>query len=458
MAARVSSRIRPAAVFALAVALAFSAATVDAAAQAVNIPSLSGLIERVKPTVVSVSAKVTSGGKTGTSLGSGFVIDADGFVVTNAHVIQTSSDVDVTFADGTKYKTRVIGRDQATDVALLRIDAGRKFPFATFADYERVKVGDWVVAIGNPFGLSGTVTAGIVSARGRDEVGDAAFTDYLQMDAAINRGNSGGPTFDLSGRVVGMNTLGYPTARGELASGIGFAIPASTVQRVVSDLRATGSVSRAFLGVQIESLSEESAKALGLPNSNGALVAETVDGSPAQKAGVKRGDVILKINGEPVKDNRDASRKISTLQVGQSATFTIWRDNQLITITVTVAKREQVAQADVPASAGSAVEFKTMPLGMGLAAITADLRSMFALTAEATGVLVTHLDPASEAALKGLRAGDRIVAVGSLDVGSLSDINTAIAKARSLKRSSVLLFVETQAGGKAHVPLTLQAN
>ena len=457
MVARVSSKFRPA-VLAFAAALSFSAAADGAAAQSVSIPSLSGLVDRVKPSVVSVAAKISTAAKSGTALGSGFVIDAEGYIVTNAHVVQTSNDVEVTFADGTKYKVRVVGRDQATDVALLKIDAGRKFPFVTFADYRRVKVGDWVVAIGNPFGLGGTVTAGIVSARGRDEVGSAAFTDYLQVDAAINHGNSGGPTFDLSGRVVGMNTLGYPTSNGELASGIGFAIPASTVQRVVQDLRATGSVSRGFLGVQIESLSDESAKALGLPNANGALVTDTIDGSPAQKAGIKRGDVILKINGEPVKDNREASRKIAALQVGQTATFTIWRDNQSITITVTVAKREQVAQAEVPAEVGNAVEVKTTSLGMGLATLTAELRSTFALTAEAAGVLVTHLDPTSEAALKGVRAGDRIVAVGSADVSSLTDINLAIEKARALKRPSVLLFVETQAGGKVHIPLTLQAN
>jgi serine protease Do len=211
------------------------------------------------------------------------------------------------------------------------------------------------------------------------------------------------------------------------------------------------------LGVQLEALSDETAKALGLPNTNGALVADTIEDSPARKAGIKRGDVILKINGEPVKDHREASRKIAALQAGQSATFTIWRENQQIAITVVVAKREQVAQVERP-SVGSAAEVRPMSLGMGLATITPDVRSSFALSTEAAGVLVTHLDPASEAALKGLRTGDRIVAVGSSDVGSLADINLAIEKARSLNRSSVLLFIETQAGGKAHIPLTLRAN
>ncbi|MBP6011368.1 MAG: trypsin-like peptidase domain-containing protein [Alphaproteobacteria bacterium] len=458
--ARVSSKIRSVTVLgAVAIALTASVSGIASAAT-VSLPSLSGLVDSVRPSVVSVAAKVTSGAKSGTALGSGFVIDAEGYIVTNAHVILTSNDVEVTFSDGTKYKVRVIGRDQATDVALLKVDAPKKFQAVVFADYRRVKVGDWVVAIGNPFGLGGTVTAGIVSARGRDEVGSAAFTDYLQVDAAINHGNSGGPTFDLSGRVVGMNTLGYPTSSGELASGIGFAIPSSTVQRVVQDLRATGTVSRGFLGVQIESLSDESATALGLPNANGALVTDTIDGSPAQKAGIKRGDVILKINGEAVKDNREASRKIAALQVGQSATFTIWRDNKTISVTVTVAKRDQVAELEVPATAGNAAvdEVKLTSLGLGLKTITAEVRTSFALATEAAGVLVTHIDPASEAALKGLREGDRIVAVGTADVGSLTDVNLAIEQARAQKRPSVLLFVETRAGGKVHIPVKLSPN
>lgn len=457
--ARVSSKIRSVTVLG-AVAIALTAClTGIASAATVSLPSLSGLVDSVRPSVVSVAAKVTSGAKSGTALGSGFVIDSEGYIVTNAHVILTSNDVEVTFSDGTKYKVRVIGRDQATDVALLKVDAPKKFQAVAFADYRRVKVGDWVVAIGNPFGLGGTVTAGIVSARGRDEVGSAAFTDYLQVDAAINHGNSGGPTFDLSGRVVGMNTLGYPTSNGELASGIGFAIPSSTVQRVVQDLRATGTVSRGFLGVQIESLSDESATALGLPNSNGALVTDTIDGSPAQKAGIKRGDVILKINGEAVKDNREASRKIAALQVGQTATFTIWRDNKTISVTVTVAKRDQVAELEVPGAGNAAAdEVKLTSLGLGLKTITAEVRTTFALATEAAGVLVTHIDPASEAALKGLREGDRIVAVGTADVGSLTDVNLAIEQARAQKRPSVLLFVETRAGGKVHLPVTLSPN
>jgi serine protease Do len=416
--------------------------TVVMSASGATLPSLADIVQRVSPAVVSlVAAK---------GLGSGFVIDPAGYVVTNNHVIQGSTQVDVRFGDGRKFKARIVGQDEPTDVALLKIDGAPPLPSVKFGDDRSARVGDWVLAVGNPFGFSGTVTAGIISARGRDEVGAAQFTEYLQLDAAITSGNSGGPTFDMFGRVIGMNTLGYVSPTGERIAGLGFAIPATTVRRVVDDLKASGSVTRGFLGVQIESLSDEAATALGLANSNGAIVTDVIAGSPAERAGIKRGDVVLKINGTAVKDNRDLSRRIAALQAGQTATFTIWRDSKTITISVKVAKRERTAEAEIPATGP-----KMMSLGLGLQTITDSLRAEFALKGDTKGVLVTDIDPIGNAAERGLRIGDRIVGVGTTDVNSLTDINLAIEAAKAAKRPSVLLFIVTARGGKAHVPVKL---
>jgi serine protease Do len=402
----------------------------------VSISGWADIVERVSPSVVSITNSK--------GLGSGFVIDSDGYVVTNNHVMSGLNEAEIRFSDGTKYKGRLIGRDEATDIALLKIDAPKSFPSLRFFDDQRMRVGDLVLAVGNPFGLNGTVTAGILSARGRDEIGSGQYTDYLQLDAAINPGNSGGPTFDVNGRVIGMNTMGRP------GSGIGFAIPSSTIKRVVEDLKEGRAVQRGFLGVQIESLSDDNAKALGLPNANGALVTGVIAGSPAEKAGIKRGDVILKINGQVVKDNRELARKIAALDVGQTATFTIWRENATISIKVTAAKR------DLTASLGTTPGLQLTSMGLALQSITDAVRDDFRLAKDARGVLVMGIDPASDAASRGLNPGDRIVAVGSVEVSSLADINLALEKAKSMNRDSVLLFVVTAAGESTQKAVKLE--
>lgn len=401
------------------------------------LPGFADIVTRVTPAVVSLA--------TSKGLGSGFVIDAQGFIVTNSHVIGTATEADVRFADGSRYKARLIGKDEETDIAVLKIDAPKTFPVVRFADDRDIRVGDWILAVGNPFGLGGTVTAGIVSARGRDQIGSGQFTDYLQVDAAINPGNSGGPTFDTAGRVIGMNTIAVSSRAG---SGIGFALPSSTIQRVVQDLKSSGSVSRGYVGVQIAPLSDDAATALGLPNSNGALVTGVVEGSPAESGGFKQGDVVLTMNGQTVRDNRELSRRIAALQVGQTATFVVWRENKQVTLSVTVARRAGVAGAAQP-------ELKLSSLGVALATVTDSMRTTLALSDAATGVLITEVDISSDAALRGLKPGDRIVAVGSTSVNSLTDINLAIEQARALKRSMVLLFVENQRGGKRDVPVKL---
>jgi len=456
-------------------------------------PSLADIVERVSPAVVSLKAKVTGGSEPDVSedelenlppslreffekyrrggpnqrnrprgevQGSGFVIDSTGYVVTNNHVVANATDIEITFSDGKKRKARLIGRDELTDVALLKIDGSNSFPSVTFADDSKVRVGDWVLAVGNPFGLGGTVTAGIVSARGRDDVGGTTYTDYLQIDAAINRGNSGGPTFDMSGRVIGMNTAIYSPSG--TSAGIGFAIPSNTVRRIVDELRKSGSVTRGWLGVQIQSLSEDAAQALGLPNANGAIVAEVIDGSPAQKAGFKQGDVVLKMNGTVVKDNRDLTRRVGALQAGETASFVVWRDNRETTISVTIAKRpdeQRLSKLDPRASSGSdgkPGQAKVSALGLGLTAITPIVRQEFGLDGGEKGVLITDVDPDSDAAERGLRAGDRIVAVGGTEVRAVTDVSSAVAQAKSQKRPSVLLFVERGGNQRVYVPVKIK--
>ncbi len=456
------------------------------------LPSLADIVERVAPAVVSLKAKVTSGGEPDVSdedlenlppslreffekyrkgapnqprrprgevQGSGFVIDPSGYIVTNAHVVANSTEIEITFTDRKKYKAKLIGRDELTDVALIKIEGGR-FPSVTFADDSRVRVGDWVLAVGNPFGLGGTVTAGIVSARGRDDVGGTTYTDYLQIDAAINRGNSGGPTFDMSGRVIGMNTAIYSPSG--TSAGIGFAIPSGTVQRVVEELKKSGSVTRGWLGVQIQSLSDDAALALGLPNANGAIVAEVIDASPAQKAGFKQGDVVLKMNGTQVKDNRDLTRRVGALRAGETASFVVWRDNKEMTITVTIAKRpdeQRLSKLDPRPGGGSDVkpgQASVSALGLGLTSITPIVRKEFGLDGNEKGVLITEVDPDSDAAERGLRPGDRIVAVGGNEVRAVTDVSSAVAQAKTQKRPSVLLFVERGENQRVYVPVKIK--
>ncbi len=374
-----------------------------------------------------------------TAQGSGFFISADGYLVTNNHVVSDGEAFTVVLNDGTELDAKLVGKDSRTDLAVLKVDEPKRtFTYVKFADDSKVRVGDWVVAVGNPFGLGGTVTSGIISARGRD-IGSGPYDDYLQVDAAVNKGNSGGPTFNLSGEVVGINTAIFSPSGGNV--GIAFAIPSTVAEGVVNDLIKNGSVSRGWLGVQIQPVTKDIADSLGLSEASGALVVAPQEGSPGQKAGMKKGDVVTAVNGEPIKDARDLAKRIAAFRPGTKAEVTIWRDgkSQVLSLELgSLPADQQQAKADDQNS-----EQETQPstdkalAGLGLSVSPAD---------GGNGVTVTQVDPDSDAADKGLKQGETITSVNNQEVKSAEDIEKVIDKARNQGRPKALFQVESQQG------------
>ncbi len=388
-------------------------------------------------------------GPQGMSMGSGFVVDKDGFVITNNHVIEGATKITVIMSDGREIDATLVGRDEATDIALLKIDAGAELPYVEFADDSKVRVGDWVVAVGNPFGLEGTVTAGIVSARSRD-IGSGPYTDFFQIDASINRGNSGGPAFDLNGRVVGMNTAIYSPSGGSV--GIGFAIPASTIQTIVADLRATGSVARGWLGIQMQAIDADMARALGLDAPKGALIAAIDADGPAAQAGFQRGDVILKAGGQDVADSRGLARIVGSLDPGTAQTFEVLRDGQMVTLTANLGTRPGVQEASIdPSTIAPQVE-DSLP-GLSLGRVENNVAGPNGQVI-VSGVQIVGVEPGSDAADKGLQPGDVILAVNNSDVATPADVKAAVDGARAAGRRTVMLLVESN-GRQRFVALDL---
>jgi serine protease Do len=382
------------------------------------------------------------------SQGSGFIISPDGKVVTNFHVVKGAKEVKVLTDDGTEYRAKVLGSDEKTDVALLKIQGDKKdFPTVPFASTE-TRPGDWVLAVGNPFGLGGSVTAGIVSARGRD-IGAGPYDDFLQIDAPINHGNSGGPTFDLNGSVVGMNTAIYSPSGGSV--GIGFAIPSSTVQTVIAQLEKTGQVVRGWLGVQIQPIGRDMADGLGLKEARGALVAEAQPDSPAAKAGLKAGDAILAVEGRPVKNARDLSRTIAGYEPGSTVKVTIVRGGKEQVVDVKLGKMQQEARADAP-DTGADDGTSASLTGLGLKVAPAS-----DVGEGATGVAVVAVDPSGSAASRGLRVGDVILEVQGKTVATAADVASAVKSAKSEGRKAVLMRVKSNEGVR-FVPLPLAAS
>ena len=368
-----------------------------------------------------------------TGQGSGFFISADGYAVTNNHVVQNAENVQVTTDDGKTYSAKVIGTDSRTDLALIKVD-GKDFPYVKLAE-KAPRVGDWVLAVGNPFGLGGTVTAGIVSARGRD-IGSGPYDDFIQIDAPVNKGNSGGPSFDVNGEVIGVNTAIFSPSGGSV--GIAFDIPSDTVKTVIAQLRDKGSVTRGWIGVQIQTVTPDLADSLGLKKAVGALVSEPQKDSPAAKAGIESGDVITSVDGSEVRDARDLARRIGTLAPGTSVKLGLIRQGQEKTLTLTLGalpNEHQAANVDSPGHDND------MPK-LGLTLAPGDKAS----GANGGGVVVTAVDPNGVAADHGFQVGDVILDVSGKTVSSPADVRREISDARKEGKHTLLFRVKSNEG------------
>ncbi|MBH0237628.1 DegQ family serine endoprotease [Methylobrevis albus] len=382
-----------------------------------------------------------------TALGSGFIIDPAGYIVTNNHVVGDASDIKVILQDGRELVATLVGTDEKTDLALLKVESDTPLPHVTFAKADAIKVGKPVMAVGNPFGLGGTVTAGIVSARGRD-IHSGPFDDYIQTDAAINKGNSGGPLFDMDGNVVGVNTAIYSPTGGSV--GIGFAIPATLVEPVIAAIREHGSVERGWLGVAIQPLTDELAESLGLPGTEGALVANVTADSPAAKAGIEPGDVVTAVSGQPVKAFRDLARLVAAVPPGSDATLDVVRggESRSIEVAVGLSPATEVAAAEEPQAARESY-------GLALGPVTPEVREELGLAAGKTGAVVMNVAPDSVAAEQGIQPGDLIVKVGRDPVTGPQDAVKALDAAKGQKRP-VLVQVERD-GNARFLALTAKA-
>jgi serine protease Do len=413
------------------------------------VPGFADLVSRVRPAVVTITSTETAlmqpaasrgsdedgmphglfgmpgrgqpdgGSRTMKALGSGFLVDAEGHVVTNNHVVEGASKVVVTLDDGREMEAKVVGRDPRTDVAVLKVDAGAGLPFLSLGDSDKARPGDWVVAMGNPFGLGGSVTAGIVSARGRD-IGAGPYDDFLQVDAPINRGNSGGPLFGTDGTVLGVNTAIYSPSGGSV--GIGFAIPSNVVKEVVAELEAHGHVERGFLGVSTQKVNPAMAAALKLSKAEGALVADVQPDGPAAAAGLKPGDVVTAVNGVEVQDPRALARQVAALHPGATAQLAVQRDGAAQTLSVKAeALPEQTAVVGAEAPHGTSGK-----IGLALAPLSQEAREGLNVPGGTKGAVIAAVRPDSPASEAGLRAGDVLLGVGNHPVGSPEDAVRAI--------------------------------
>ncbi len=428
-----------------------------------GVPDFADLVAQVKPAVVSITVKLdmeqmadeTSADEAGPrsfpmphsghphegrpqgaeARGSGFIIDAEGTVVTNNHVVEHAKSISVAMDDGTELPAKLIGRDPRTDVAVLRVDAGHKLPFIVLGDSDTVRPGEWVVAMGNPFGLGGTVTAGIVSARGRD-IGAGPYDSFLQVDAPINQGNSGGPLFTQDGKVVGMNTAILSPTGGSI--GIGFAIPANMVKTVVADLEKDGHVARGYLGVTAQPVTAEMSKALHLPHGGGALVAAVEPGSPAAKAGLVPGDVIDQVEGKPVATPRDLAVDVAAVKPGDTTKLEYVRDGEKQTASIAVGELPNEKTADRGQAGPEEHQGK---VGLALAPISPEMRGKLDLPEGTKGAIVAAVRPGSPAEAAGIEAGDVVLSVGTKPVASPEEAVRAIRAASKTKDGTLALRI-----------------
>jgi len=453
----------------IAAPLLLAALTWAAAAQARAAPdSFADLAEKLLPVVVNISTSQMVEQQPGSeefeeffkefferrggeapqprrqnALGSGFIIDASGYIVTNHHVIAEADEISVRLADDTVLEAELVGSDEKTDLALLKVTSPTPLPATTWGDSEAARIGDWVVAIGNPFGLGGTVTAGIVSARQRD-INAGPYDDFIQTDAAINRGNSGGPMFNLDGEVIGINSAIFSPSGGSI--GIGFAIPSNLARNVIDQLRETGTVRRGWLGVRIQTVTDELAEGMRLNTTQGALVASVTEGGPAEASGIQQGDVILKFNGRVVPDMRKLPRMVAETAIGETVPVVVWRKGEEVTIDVKLGELDdvQLAAETTGPEPGASETGSIGELGLQLAQISPALREQFQLDEKTAGVVITDVDAAGSAAEKGLRPGDVIVEVDQEEVSSPDQVAKQVQKAKDEGYRVVTLLVFRQ--------------
>ena len=387
----------------------------------------------------------------GTSLGSGFIVDGDGYIITNNHVIQGAEDITVILRDDTQLKAKLIGSDSRVDVAVLKVEPPNKkpLPAVKFGDSDKVRVGDWVIAIGNPFGLGHSVTAGIISARGR-ALGNESLDDYLQTDAAINKGNSGGPLFNAEGEVIGVNTAIFSPSGTN--AGLAFSIPSNLVKQVADQLREFGRVKRGWIGVSYQSVTDDIADSFNLDRARGVLVANVVADGPAAKAGLKRNDIILNFAGQDVPDLRRFPRIVANARVGSTVDVIVWRQGKEQTFKLKIGEQEEPEKQNAsaqatpkkPADPDQAVSSSIEQLGLTLQKISDQLREKYGLGDNAKGVVITKVAANSPAAEKQLQAGDVILEVDQKAVTTPQEVSEIVAKLQAQKKRSVLLFVERQ--------------
>lgn len=381
------------------------------------------------------------------SLGSGFIIDPAGIVVTNNHVIDGADEITVTLQDNTVLKATLVGRDEKLDVAVLKVMPEKDKPLIAvpWGDSDHARVGDWVLAIGNPFGLGGTVTAGIVSARGRD-IQQGPYDSFIQTDAAINRGNSGGPLFNMDGEVIGINTAIYSPSGGSI--GIGFSIPSNLAKNVVAQLRDFGHARRGWLGVKIQQVTPDIAESLGLHEPTGALVAGVNDGGPADKAKLRNGDIILKFNNEDVKEMRNLPRIVAETEIGKDVPVTVWRDGKEVSLTAKIGELpdEQQASVNTPDKPAPDKPLELSGLGLSLSPVGPETRDKFQLSQDQKGVVITDVASGTPASDKGLKPGDVILEVQQEEVNSPADVQDRIEKLRKANKKSALVLVQNGDG------------
>lgn len=377
------------------------------------------------------------------SLGSGFVIDASGYIITNYHVISEADDISVRFTDNTTLKAKVIGKDSKTDLALLKVESAKPLPFVSFGDSDKARVGDWVIAIGNPFGLGGTVTAGIISARQRS-INAGPYDDFIQTDASINRGNSGGPLFDTNGKVIGINSAIFSPNGGSI--GIGFAIPTSLAEPIIEQLKKFGKTHRGWLGVKIQDVTDEVANSIGMPKAIGALVVEITPDSPAAKAKVEMGDVITHFNGKEITEMRQLPRMVADSKIGEKATLTVWRKNASKELSMTIAEmsegQEEAMDQPNPASPEkNPVKGSETILGLNVVTLDAKLRASIGLPKDLSGVVIMAAKDGSEAAKRDLKRGDVIAEMNNENITDVAGFKRLTEDAKKAGKNYALLRI-----------------